>query len=134
MKKTYQIELHRAIKQLERMATEDNPVVQMMLPMAEMVGWLRKGVGELVRQAGLQLMELLMQEEVRELVGGRSQRQAERTVNRWGTEQGYCVVMGQKVPIQRPRVRTSDDQEVRFGRSEERRVGKECRSRWSPYH
>jgi hypothetical protein len=50
----------------------------MMLPMAEVVGWLRKGVGELVRQAGLQLMELLMQEEVRELVGERSQRQAER--------------------------------------------------------
>ena len=23
---------------------------------------------------------------------------------------------------------------TRFGRSEERRVGKECRSRWSPYH
>ena len=23
---------------------------------------------------------------------------------------------------------------VRFSRSEERRVGKECRSRWSPYH
>ena len=22
----------------------------------------------------------------------------------------------------------------RFNRSEERRVGKECRSRWSPYH
>src|SRR5256885_15389884 len=24
--------------------------------------------------------------------------------------------------------------EVRIGRSEERRVGKECRSRWAPYH
>ena len=24
--------------------------------------------------------------------------------------------------------------DVRPGRSEERRVGKECRSRWSPYH
>jgi len=24
--------------------------------------------------------------------------------------------------------------EVGLGRSEERRVGKECRSRWSPYH
>ena len=23
---------------------------------------------------------------------------------------------------------------IDFGRSEERRVGKECRSRWSPYH
>ena len=25
-------------------------------------------------------------------------------------------------------------EEVEFIRSEERRVGKECRSRWSPYH
>ena len=97
------------------MATDGNPAVQMMLPLAEMVGWLRKGVGELVRQAGLQLMDLLMQEEVRELVGERSQRQAERSANRWGSEQGYCVVMRQKVPVKRPRVRTTDDQEVRLG-------------------
>ena len=26
------------------------------------------------------------------------------------------------------------DQPVKLVRSEERRVGKECRSRWSPYH
>jgi putative transposase len=115
MKKPYQIESQRAVKRLEEMAWEGNPAVQMMLPMAEMVGWLHKGVGELVRQAGLQLMELLMQEEVRELVGERSQRQAERTANRWGVEHGYCVVMGQKVPIERPRVRTTDDKEVRLG-------------------
>jgi putative transposase len=83
--------------------------------MAEMVGWLRKGVGELVPQAGLQLMDLLMQEEVRDLVGERSRRQADRTANRWGSERGYCVVMGQKVPVERPRVRTTDDKEVRLG-------------------
>ena len=105
MKKPYQIEAQRAVKQLEAMAADGNPAVQMVLPMAEMVGWLRKGVGELIRQAGLQLMDLLMQEEVRELVGERSQRQPERTASRWGSERGYCVVMGQKVPIQRPRVR-----------------------------
>ena len=56
-----------------------------------------------------------MQEEVRELAGKRSQQQPERTANRWGSERGYCVVMGQKVPIQRPRVRTTDDKEVRLG-------------------
>ena len=28
----------------------------------------------------------------------------------------------------------ADETTGRFGRSEERRVGKECRSRWSPYH
>ena len=115
MKKPYQIEAQRAVKQFEAMAADGNPAVQMMLPVAEMVGWLRKGVGELVRQAGLQLMDLLMQEEVRGLVGERSQRQAERTANRWGSERGYCVVMGQKVPVERPRVRTTDDKEVRLG-------------------
>src|SRR6266498_1561641 len=30
--------------------------------------------------------------------------------------------------------RTAWWRDSRFGRSEERRVGKECRSRWSPYH
>jgi len=115
MKKPYQIESQRAVKELEAMAADGNPAVQMVLPMAEMVGWLRQGVGELIRQAGLRLMDLLMQEEVRELVGERSQRQAERTANRWGSERGYCVVMGQKVPVKRPRVRSTDDQEVRLG-------------------
>jgi putative transposase len=115
MKKPYQIEAQRAVKELAEMAADGNPSVQMVLPIAEMIGWLRKGVGELIRQAGLQLMDLLMQEEVRELAGERSQRQSERTASRWGSERGYCVVMGQKVPIQRPRVRTTDDKEVRLG-------------------
>src|ERR1700692_137361 len=115
MKKPYPIEAQRAIKQLDAMAADGNPAVQMMLPMTEMMGWLRKGVGELIRQAGLQLMDLIMQEEVRELAGERSQPQSDRTAHRWGNERGYCVVMGQKVPIQRPRVRTTDDKEVRLG-------------------
>ena len=31
-------------------------------------------------------------------------------------------------------VKHSEDMELVTTRSEERRVGKECRSRWSPYH
>src|SRR5258706_5128996 len=115
MKKPYQIESQRAVKRLEEMAADGNPAVQMILPMAEMMGWLRKGVGELIRQAGLQLIGLVMEEEVREVVGERSQPQADRKASRWGSERGYCVVMGQKVPIDRPRVRTTDDREVRLG-------------------
>jgi len=115
MKKTYQIEAQRAVKQLGQMATEGNPAVQMMLPMAEMVGWLRKGAGELIRQAGLHLMQLLMEEEVSRLVGERSRPMAGRTANRWGSEQGYAVVMGQKVPVRRPRVRSTEDREIRLG-------------------
>jgi putative transposase len=114
MKKPYQIEAKRAVKRLEEMA-EGHPAVQMSLPMKEMIGWLRKGVGELVRQAGLQLMSLLMEEEVCSLAGERSQPQPERQANRWGKERGYCVVMGQKLPIDRPRVRSVDDKELRLG-------------------
>jgi putative transposase len=115
MKKPYQIESQRAVKRLEEMAVDGNPAVQLVLPMAEMVGWLRQGVGELIRQAGVQIIGLMMEEEVRELVGQRSQPQAEREANRWGSERGFCVVMGQKVPIERPRVRSTDDREVRLG-------------------
>src|SRR5881398_137787 len=115
MKKPYQIESQRAVKRLEEMVADGNPAVQMVLPMAEMVGWLREGVGELIRRAGLQMVELLMEEEVRHLVGERNRPLPERTANRWGSERGYCVVMGQKVPVQRPRVRSIEDKEVRLG-------------------
>jgi len=97
------------------MAADRNPAVPMVLPMAEMIGWLLKGVGEWIRPAGLQLMDLLMQEEVRELAGERSRQQPGRTASLWGSERGYFVVLGQKVPIQRLRVRSTGDQEVPLG-------------------
>ena len=115
MKKPYQIESWRAVKRLEEMAAAGNPSVQMLLPMAEIVGWLHHGVGELVRQAGLQLMQLVMEEEVTQLVGDRSKSNQDRTANRWGRERGFCVVMGQKVPVERPRVRSTEDREIRLG-------------------
>ena len=32
------------------------------------------------------------------------------------------------------KIDVNEHKEQKMGRSEERRVGKECRSRWSPYH
>ena len=116
MKRLYQIEAERAVMQLETMASDGNPVVQMILPMAEMVGWLRKGVGELVRQAGLQLMELLMQEEVRELVGERSPRQTERTAA--GVANRLLHRDGAEGAGKAPRARTTEDTGVRLGSHE----------------
>ena len=73
MKKRYQIESQRAVKRLEEMAEDGGRTVQLELPLAEMVGWLREGVGELIRQAGVQLVGLLREAEVQALVGERSQ-------------------------------------------------------------
>ena len=44
MKKPYQIESQRAVKRFEEMAAEGNPAVQLVLPMAEALGWLKVSV------------------------------------------------------------------------------------------
>ena len=115
MKQRYQIDKQRAVQQLRRLATEVNPTVQMVLPMASIVSLLQEGVGHLMREAGLLLMMSVMEEEVRHVVGERSVPNAERQASRWGKEQGYCVVDGQKVPIARTRVRDKAKREVRLG-------------------
>ena len=41
---------------------------------------------------------------------------------------------GEVIQAQAPPDQSAEDWELLAERSEERRVGKECRSRWSPYH
>jgi putative transposase len=115
MKKQYQIDKQRAVQQFRRLATEENPNIQMILPLAEIVGLLQDGVGHLLREAGLSLMSLVMEEEVRHLAGGRHEQHEGRLAHRWGKEDGYCVVDGQKVPIKRTRLRNKENREQRLG-------------------
>ena len=115
MKKQYQIEKQRAVQQFRRIATDQNPNIQMILPLADIVGLLQEGVGNLLRAAGLALMQTVMEEEVRHLAGERHQQHEARRAHRWGKEDGYCVVDGQKVPIRKTRLRTPDKREQRLG-------------------
>jgi putative transposase len=115
MKRRYQIDKQRAVKEFRQLAADQNPNIQMVLPMAEIVGLLQQGVGHLLREAGLALMSLVMEEEVRHLAGERHQQHEGRRVHRWGQEDGYCVIDGQKVPIKRTRLRTKDKREQRLG-------------------
>ena len=86
MKKRYQIDQQRAVQQFRQLAREQNPNVQMIFPLAEVVGLLQEGVGHLMREAGLALMNLVMEEEVRHLAGERHQQHPERRAHRWGKE------------------------------------------------
>jgi len=115
MRRRYQISKQRALEQFRRLASEKNPSLQMVLPLAQVVAWLQQGVGHLLRQAGLELMSLVVEEEVKQLCGERHQQHAARQAHRWGKEAGYCVVDGQKVPIQRTRVRCQQSGEVPLG-------------------
>ena len=115
MKRQYQIEQQRAVNEFRQFAANENPNIQMNLPMADLVGLLQQGVGHLLREAGLALMKLVMDEEVRHLAGERHRQHTERRAQRWGKEDGYCVIDGQKVPIQRTRLRTKANREQRLG-------------------
>ncbi len=56
-----------------------------------------------------------MDNEVRQLAGEHYQRRQAEQPYRWGREQGFLVVDGQKVPIQRPRLRSDDGHEQSLG-------------------
>ena len=71
MKRRYQIEKQRAVNEFRQFATEQNPNIQTVLPMSEIVSLLQQGVGHLLREAGLALMTLVMEKEVRHVAGER---------------------------------------------------------------
>ena len=102
--KRYQINRKRAVQAFKKHAQEANPPIQMVFPLAEVVARLQEGMKELVGMLLQQTMQETMQQEVRFLVGDRGQPNDARQAYRWGSEQGYCVVQGQKLHLGRPRV------------------------------
>jgi putative transposase len=115
MNKPYQIAAGRAVQRVRQWAEEKNPVVQLLLPMVEILALAKQGAGELMREAGLRMMLLAIQQEADALTGAKHQRGADRQAYRWSREDGFVVVDGQKVPIQRGRLRGKNGGEVRLG-------------------
>ena len=74
MKKRYQIDREQAVRQFHKQAEESGQELQLHLPLKEVAAALQQSVGELMRQAGLELMQLIMDNEVRQLAGEHYQR------------------------------------------------------------
>ena len=115
MKKTYQIDKQRAAQQFRNKAGASQQQIQFALPLPEILKLAQQGLMQLALAAFIGLAEAMMGWEVRDLVGPKSQANQEREKSRWGTQTGYCVVGGQKVPLQRPRVRDVRNKEVPLG-------------------
>jgi putative transposase len=106
VKKQYQISKRRAAQRFEQWAKSNAVPIQLTFPTAGIAELAQHSLGDLLRSVGKMFIETVMESEVRELAGERSQPDAERAAYRWGTEAGFCVIDGQKVPIDRPRVRS----------------------------
>ncbi len=76
--------------------------------MGELAETVREGLLALAVGAGLQVMQVMMQESVTAVCGPKGQHDAERKAVRHGTEDGAVTLGGRRVPVRRPRVRSAD--------------------------
>jgi len=115
MKKRYQIDKQRAVQKFRQFAAEENQPIQLVIPLKEVLDLIQRGLMNVAMAAFTKLAESVMGHEVTALVGEKNRANAARMNNRWGSEPGYCVVGGQKIPLQRPRVRDTRKREVPLG-------------------
>jgi putative transposase len=115
LKRTYQISRRRAAEKFRKLALASPTPIQLTFPLAEIAELAQTSLGDLLRGVGKAFIESVMEVEVEELAGKRSQPNPKRTIYRWGSEEGFCLIDGQRVPIQRPRLRSRTQKEVPLG-------------------
>jgi putative transposase len=75
------------------------------LPRVELLGLMQDSVEALAVELGLLVASAILEDEVTRLCGRRYQRQPDRSHTRYGHQRGVVTLAGQKLPIERPRVR-----------------------------
>ena len=89
---------------------------EMLLPaeiqeaLGELVGAARDGLLALSVGVGLRVVHELMEAEVSEIVGPKGKHDPDRVASRHGHQNGSMTLGGRRVPVNRPRIRTADDQ------------------------
>jgi len=107
----YQSSAKKSTKKFEVLGRKE-VAVRLPLPLVEVWEELQPQVEHLAGLAGLQIIRGVIEEEVTRRVGPRHQPDAASSCLRWGQQSGYVVFAGQKVEIERPRVRARQGEEV----------------------
>jgi putative transposase len=79
--------------------------IQLPLDRDELLGLMQDSLESLALEFGLLVAAGLLEDEVTRLCGPRYQRQPDRTHTRYGRQRGVATLAGQKIAIERPRVR-----------------------------
>ena len=78
------------------------------MAVAELASAAREGLLALAVGTGLQVLEVMLEEDVARLVGPKGRHNPDRTAVRHGNEPGQVTLGGRRVRVRRPRVRTAD--------------------------
>lgn len=115
LKKHYQIHKQGAAVRFRKQAQESNGEVQLSFLLPELIALVERGLMNLATTTAQKVIEGMMNWEVDQMVGPRNQADGERQNQRWGSQQGFIIIGGQKVPVERPRVRDVREKEVVLG-------------------
>jgi transposase-like protein len=102
VKKDYQIKAATAAT--NELAMPDTVAVAM----GELAETVKEGLLALAVGAGLQVMQVMMEESVTAVCGPKGRHNPDRTAVRHGTEDGSVTLGGRRVPVRRPRARSAD--------------------------
>jgi putative transposase len=85
---------------------------QLLLPMVAGLVATKQSLLDFVVHVGLQALEAVLGQEAELLVGPKGKHQSGRQVHRWGTAPSQATLGGRRVQVRRPRVRSTNGQEV----------------------
>ena len=94
----------RAEREIQR-ELASNEAMQLVLDRQELLEVLQDGLDTLMMKVGLEVAGGLLEDEVIQRCGRRHQRVVGRTETRHGSQRGVVAMCGQKVPVDKPRVR-----------------------------
>jgi len=86
--------------------------LQMVLPMSPLLSEVAGAIEQTAAQAGLLMMQALIDEEVEQIAGVQYGHQTDRQVTRWGHDEGQVIFSGRKVAMAQPRLRSVEGREV----------------------
>lgn len=86
---------------------ETYDALQLTLDRNEVLRQMQEGLHQMGVSVGLEIAAMLMQDEVRRLCGERYEHQRSRGATRHGHQQGVITMAGQKMAIEKPRVRST---------------------------
>jgi hypothetical protein len=94
----------------ERRARPSAPGREVQLPLdrEELLGLMQDSLEGLAVELGLLVASAILEDEVTRLCGRRYERRPDRSHTRYGHQRGVATLAGQKLPIDRPRVRRAD--------------------------
>jgi transposase-like protein len=96
-------------RQIERQALAQAREVQLPLNVEALLEMTREALSSFAVEMGLKVAQCLLEDEVTQRCSRRHERVPNRSETRFGHQRGFITIAGQKVPVEKPRVRYTDD-------------------------